>query len=383
MIRRGKKILAALLALALVFTLVRHEGIAVLENVYFTAVNDKLMPLNDETMPFWSNNTLYVCHTAFDRTDLDVHYIRNYSMGLAVLYTSKMGLYFDLAGRTVYDKNDVPYNGSAIEKNGYVFFPIDLVCRYFGLSWSQSDTATVPLIRIKSATAVLDDTSFISAAATMMASRYAEYEKGVNDSQQQEEDQKPPKQPEKNPVEEQPPIHAADGQKIYLVFSGKTEESVREAMRILGDNGATFLLTVQQMEDGDLVRALLGSGHSVALLVRSSTESEILSELQRARELVWRAACSLLQLVWYEGEEDAAALFEEQGCVNITVQLDRRTAAMRSEKDVDTLMRLIGKHQEDLSIYLGTGDNYLKGLSMLLDHLIQAQYRLSAWRLTH
>lgn len=382
MIRRGKKILAALLALALVFTLVRQEGTAVLENVYFTAVNDKLMPLNDETMPFWSNNTLYICHTAFDRTDLDVHYIRNYSMGLAVLYTSKMGLYFDLAGRTVYDKNNVPYNGSAIEKNGYVFFPIDLVCRYFGLSWSQSDTATVPLIRIKSETAVLDDASFISAAATMMAGRYAEYEKNVNTSQQ-EEDKKPPKQPEKDPIEELPPIHAADGQKVYLVLSGKTEEAVRDAMRTLGDNGATFLLTVQQMENGDLVRALLGSGHSVALLVRSSTESEILSELQRARELVWKAACSLLQLVWYEGEDDAAALFDEQGCVNITVQIDRRTAATRTDKDVDTLMRVIGKHQEDLGVYLGNSDKYLEGLSTLLDQLVQAQYRLSAWRLTH
>ena len=380
MIRRGKKVFAALLVLVLVFTLVRYEGRAVLENVYFTAVNDKLMPLNDETMPFWSNNTLYVCHTAFDRTDLEVHYIRNYSMGLAVLYTSRNGLYFDLAGRTVYDKNDVSYNGSAIEKNGYVFFPIDLVCRYFGLTWSLNDTATVPLIRIKSDTAVLDDVSFISAASTMMTSRYAEYEKTVNATQKQEE---PSKQPEKDPVVEQQPIHAADGQKIYLVLSCKTAETARATIRVLGDNGATFLLTVQQMENGDLVRALLGSGHSIALLVRSSTESEILNELQRARELVWKAACSLLQLVWYEGEEDAAALFEQQGCVDITVQLDYRTAATQTGKDVDALMRQIGKYQEDLSIYLGNDEKYLEGLGTLLDRLVQAQYRLSAWRFTH
>ena len=379
MIRRGKKVLVALLVLFLVFTLVRYEGRAVLENVYFTAVNDKLMPLNDETMPFWSNNTLYVCHTMFDRTDLEVHYIRNYSMGLAVLYTSRYGLYFDLAARTVYDTNDVPYSGNAIEKNGYVFFPVDLVCRYFGLTWSLNDTATVPLIRIKSDTAVLDDVSFISAAATMMTSRYAEYEKTVNASQQEE----PPKGPEKDPVAEQPPIHAADGQMIYLVLSCKTGESARATMRILGDNGATFLLTVQQMEDGDLVRALLGNGHSIALLVRSGTESEILSELQRARELVWKAACSLLQLVWYEGDEDAAALFEQQGCVDITVQLDYRTTATQTGKDVEGLMRQVSKYQEDLSIYLGNDEKYLEGLGALLDRMIQAQYRLSTWRFTH
>ena len=381
MTRRGKRFFSALLAFVLMFTLVRQEGTAVLEDVYFTAVNDKLMPLNAETMPFWSNNTLYVCYTAFDKTDLDVQYIRNYSMGLAVLYTSKNGLYFDLAGRTVYDKNDVYYNGSAIEKNGYVFFPLDLVCRYFGLSWSQNDTATVPLIRIKSDTVVLDDRSFISAAATMMASRYAEYEKIVNASKQ--EDEKPPKEPDKDPVVSPPPIHAADGQKLYLILSGRTEEAVRGAMDIMGDRGATFLLTVQQMENGDLVRALLGNGHSIALLVRSGTEGEILSELQRARELVWMASCSLLQLVWYEGIEDATPLFAEQGCVNITAQLDRRTAATHSTKEVDTLMRLIGRHQEDLSIYLGNDEKYMDGLSTLLDRLDQAQYRLCAWRLTH
>lgn len=379
---RGKRFFAALLALALVFTLVRQEGTAVLENVYFTAVNDKLMPLNDETMPFWSNNTLYVCYTVFDQTDLDVQYIRNYSMGLAVLYTSKNGLYFDLVGRTVYDKNDVFYSGNAIEKNGYVFFPLDLVCRYFGLSWSQSDTATVPLIRVKSDTVVLDDRGFIGAAATMMASRYAEYEKIVN-AAQQEEDEKPPNEPDEEPVVSPPPIHAADGQKLYLVLSGRTEEAIRSAMNILTDRGATFILTAQQMENGELIREILGSGHSIALLVPGGTESEILTELQRARELVWMAACSLLQLVWYEGIEDATPLFEEQGCVSITAQLDRRTAATRSVKEVDALMRTIGKHQKDLSIYLGNDEKYLDGLSTLLERLDQAQYRLCAWRLTH
>ena len=387
MTRRNKRICAFLLAFLMVFSLVKQEGTAVLENVYFTAVNDKLMPLNDETMPFWSNNTLYVCYTAFDKTDLDVRYIRNYSMGLAVLYTSRMDLRFDLANRTIYDRNGVSYDGSAIEKNGYVFFPLDLVCRFFGLSWSQNTTATVPLIRIKSDTVVLDDKSFLSAAASMMAGRYAEYEKQVNSSQQEDDQKDDDKEtgnttPEKDPVIEPPPIHAADGQKVYLVLSGKTEESVRELMTILADKPATFLLTVQQMEDGDLVRALLGSGHGIALAVRSSTDSEIRAEVLRARELVWMASCSLLQLVWYEGGEDAAPLFEELGCVNITVELDRRTNTLRTDNHVDVLMRQVGKYQEDLGIYLGTDENCAQGLGKLLSRLDEAQYRLCAWRLT-
>ena len=386
MSERNKRFFAFFLAFMMVFSLIRQDSSAVLENVYFTAVNDRLMPLNDETMPFWSNNTLYVCHTAFDKTDLGVQYIRNYSMGLAVLYTSGSDLRFDLANRTVADRNGVAYDGSAIEKNGYVFFPVDLVCRYFGLSWTLSSTSTAPLIRIKSDAVVLDDKGFISAAATMMANRYLEYEKLVSSMQQGEDNdgkENGGNEQGKDPVVTPPLIHAADGQKVYLVLSGKTRESVRELMNTLADKPATFLLTVQQMEDGDLVRALLGSGHGIALAVLSSTDSEIRAELSRARELVWMASCTLLQLVWYEGSEDASELFREQGCVNITVEIDRRTKALRSDSNVDALMRQIGQYQEDLGIYLGTDENCAQGLSGLLERLDEAQYRLCAWRMTH
>lgn len=383
MMRHWKRLLAFLLVFLMIIPLVKQDGTAVLENAYFTAVNDKLMPLNDETMPFWSNNILYVSYTAFDQTDLDVQYIRNYSMGLAVLYTSKIDLRFDLANRTVYDRNGVPYSGNAIEKNGNVFFPIDLVCRFFGLSWTLNNTATIPLIRIKSDAVVLDDSSFLSAAATMMASRYAEYEKLVSGLKQPENGNEPTKPSDKDPVVELPPIHAADGQKVYLIFNGRTESSIRDLMRILGDRPATFLLTVQQMEDGDLVRALLGGGHCVALMIGSDVDSEIRADILRARELVWMASCTLLQLVWYEGEENATAIFEELGCVTVTADIDRCNTALHTDSHVDTLMRQIGNYQEDLSVYLGSEENCIEGLSGLLTRLHEAQYRLCAWRMTH
>lgn len=412
---RNKRLFACLLAFLVTVSLVKQEGAAVLENTYFTAVNDKLMPLTAETMPFWSNNILFVCCTAFENTDLGVRCIRNYNTGRAVLYTREAALFFNLENRTVYDKNNVTYNSYAIEIGELIFFPLDFVCRYFGLSWSQNETRTVPLIRIKSDSAVLDDSLFINAASSMMASRYAEYEKLVNNSrptedekdpdqdknqepnkdnnQDKEQDQNQDKDnnkenttttpPDNDPVVELPPIHAAEGQKVYLVLSAKTGDVIRSMMTQLGDTPATFLLTVQQMEDGDLIRALLGSGHGVALMVRGSTESEIREELLRARELVWTASCSLLQLVWYDGKEGAAELFEQQGCINITVEVDRRANILRSEKNVDTLMRVIGQYQEDVSVYLGDDGNYKDGLKRLLSRLLEAEYRLCAWRMTH
>lgn len=387
--RWSKRFGAFLMALLMMFSVVRQESAAVLEGVYFTAVNDLLLELTGETMPFWLNGVMYVSEKIFEDAELGVTYVHNYSKGLVMMYTPKKDLRFDLVNSRIYDKNGVVYSGSAIEKNGYVFFPLNLVCRYFGLSWSLSDTAYVPLVRIKSEDAVLSDRSFIDAASLMMANRYAAYEKLVNSSQEEDtkddniNDNKEDNDNKGNePQTDPPPIHALDGQKVYLILAGKSEESISAAMDILGESPATFLLTARQMEDGDLVRALLGRGHGIALWVQSGTADEIREELLRAREMVWMASCSLLQLVWYEGGEDLTPLLEELGCVSVTAELDRRNEPFRSQNAVTTLMRLIGRYREDVSVFMGNDSDCADRLDDLLSELIEAQYRLCAWRLT-
>ena len=165
--------------MALALALPPAAGQAVLSDVYFTAVNEQLLDLTSDTMPFWSGGVLYVPSRVFSGTDLGVSYVRNNTMGLVMLYTNRVDLRFDLEAQTAYDKRGNVYSGHAIERGGTVFFPLDLVCRYFGLTWSYSQTATVPLVRVKSASGILDDTGFIDAAATQMASRYAAYEKSL------------------------------------------------------------------------------------------------------------------------------------------------------------------------------------------------------------
>ena len=53
--------------------------------VYFTAVNDQLLPdLSDETMPFWSGGRLYVPSTVITGTDLGLFYSRSRDKSTAV-----------------------------------------------------------------------------------------------------------------------------------------------------------------------------------------------------------------------------------------------------------------------------------------------------------
>ena len=363
--RKIRLVMAFVMALVMTASVVSMDGQALLEGVYFSAADEQLLELTKETMPFYYGDELYISSKFFEGTDLDVRYVRNTSMGLAVLYTTKKDLRFDLVNRKITDKAGKIYSGRAIEKSGNVFFPIDLVCQYFGLSWSMSATETVPLIRIRSPRSLLSNHSFIDVASSQMASRYAAYEKQESSAEI-----------------DAPPIQAAEGQKVYLILSSETEETTRKAMEILGDHKATFLLTVEQMAQADLLRALIGSGHGVALLARETSEEGVREEILRAREQVWDGTCSLLQQVWYEGSAEIGEILAELGCVRVTAALDRRDHPVRSKVRADALLTLIGHYKEDISVYLGADGECIGGLGDLIDYLVEAEFGLSEWRLT-
>ena len=367
-----RKGVAFFLSLLLTISVTYHEGNTVLEGVYFSAANDQLLDLNADTMPFYSGGQLYIPNTFFEKTDLGVRYVRNNSMGLAMLYTTRQDLRFDLINRTVSDKNGIPYRGSAIEKNGYVFFPVALVCQYFGLRWSLTKTSTVPLLRIKSSSVILDDRTFIDAASNMMTSRYAAYEKYV-------ESMNPPVEDPPSP----PPIQAADGQKIHLILRSKSTESTQKTIELAGDDcKITFLMTVQQFENGDLLRTILGRGHEIALIIQSTTEDEIRSELMYAREVLWNASSNMLHLVWHDEGTDISSLLADMGCVAVTAKLDRSSTPVYSQKRSSALLTIISRYREDISVYLGYDSDCLNGLNFLFTDLLTAKYRLCAWRLT-
>lgn len=361
------------LAVALALALPPAAGRAVLSDVYFTAVNEQLLDLSSDTMPFWSGGVLYVPSRVFSGTDLGVSYVRNTAMGLVMLYTNRVDLRFDLEAQTAYDKRGNVYTGHAIERGGMVFFPLDLVCRYFGLTWSYSQTDTVPLVRIKSASGILDDTSFIDAAATQMASRYAAYEKSLGVSESGG-GSAPPEQPDPG---NRPPqtVQAAEGQQVYLLLEADSRENVLKALEILGGVQATFLLGLEELADGDLSRALTAGGHGIALRLDGGGAAEI----EEARELLWQSSCAWLDLVW-SGGADTAELLAELGCMDVTAALDRGSAGVRSAAQAEALLWSVGQHREDLAVNLGPAGSCTGGLGPLLEALQTAGYHLCPYR---
>lgn len=363
-----RRILSLVLSVLLMLSLVPTGTRAALSGVYFTAVNEQLLELSYDTMPFWSGNTLYISSRFFEQGDLEVRYVRNASLGLAVLYTAKTDLRFDLEAMTATDKSGRVYTTPAIEKNGVVFFPMNLVCSYFGLTASYLETDTVPLIRLTNLSAVLSDKDFVDAASSMMAERYTAYEAWWNARQPDQSDSRPP-------------VQASEGQKIFLLLESLSAQETFSAMEVLEEHQATFLLPLEQLADGDLVRALVAGGHGVALLAQGESQEELREQILSARDLVWKSSCWWLNLVWFDGEEDLAPLMDELGCVRLSADITGGKKGLTSSKQVDALLGTIGGYRDDLPVFLDRNSQYLTGLEELVDKLDRAKYHICAWRL--
>ncbi len=363
---RLRRILVWPLAVLLALTLVPNRGRAALEGVYFTAANEQLLDLTSETMPFYSGGVLYVSSKVFEGTDLGVTFVYNSTTKMAMLYTARTDLRFDLANQTTTDKNGNRYQAYALERNGYVFLPIGTVCGFFGLMWTINETGIAPLIRVRSTSAILSDRDFIDAASNDMQRRYNAYEKQVEESTSTSDPQVYPEY---------------TGQKIHLLVSCQAREDTLAVLEALGGSAqGTFLLTPEQMEDGDLLRALIAGGHAVALAASGETEDEVEAQVLRGRDLLWQAACSWLNLVWYEGRADMSALLTDLGCVSLEADLDRRDTGVSTAGRARTLLSTIELYRRDLTVYLGDDGGCLGGLDTLLEGLEERQCLVCTWR---
>ena len=159
------------------------------------------------------------------------------------------------------------------------------------------------------------------------------------------------------------------------------EKALAAAEALADGQTATFLLTLAQMEDGDLLRGLVAQGHAIALLAQGTTADEVAWELEEGRALLWQAACAWLNLVWYEGAADIGGVLEEMGCGRVAADLDRRGSPLTSAGRASALLGVIGEYRRDLAVCLGDAGACLTGLSALGEGLEAAGYRVCSWRM--
>ena len=237
---RGKRLLSLLLSVLMLCTLLPPRASAA-PTLYFTAVNDRMCDLSDETMPFWQNGLLYVAGATVDGPDdLGIRYSYNQEKSVAILYKGQRVLYCDLtAGTMENNRTGEQYAGSPIVRSGMVFFPITALAKMFDLKYSSTKIAYGYLLRIRDDNAVLSDEYFIDAATDPIQKRYAQYERAHAAAEQENE----------TPAQVETPVRR-DDLTVYLLLPAANGSMLTQLLSTLENyqSHATLLLTPELLE---------------------------------------------------------------------------------------------------------------------------------------
>lgn len=376
--RKRRRIVQLLLAIVLVLGLSLTPASAA--TLYFTAVNDSVAPLTSDTMPFWSGGTLYVPYSIFDASlnkigvGLGLYTNYNRDSRTVTLFNLRQMLTFDLNSGTCRDDvTGTTYISRAIMRGGRPYLALNTVCSYFDLEYSYNQLPDVPqgfLVRIKSNDAVMSDADFIDAAKNVINNRLREYTQSLNPAESTDSGTSP-----STPPDPSGPTQAGkDDSAAYLAFRCETGAGLTDMLDALQGSEccAIFFLTPQLLEEGDLVRRILGGGHSVGILADSG---EALPLLEQGGLALERAACARTTLAYAPGQREG---LEERGwvCWEETILL-RPDDTVSPNSFASSVVRRLGKRDQAVYLTLEGGENTARVLPTLLRYLGRENYIVS------
>lgn len=357
---RGKRLLSLLLSVLMLCTLLPPRASAA-PTLYFTAVNDRMCDLSDETMPFWQNGLLYVAGATVDGPDdLGIRYSYNQEKSVAILYKGQRVLYCDLtAGTMENNRTGEQYAGSPIVRSGMVFFPITALAKMFDLKYSSTKIAYGYLLRIRDDNAVLSDEYFIDAATDPIQKRYAQYERAHAAAEQENE----------TPAQVETPVRR-DDLTVYLLLPAANGFMLTQLLSTLENyqSHATLLLTPKLLESaGDGVRRAAATGNAVALRIDAATAAEALAQIERGNDALWHAASLRTRLVYLESaDKTLRAAVVGAGYCPITINTSDFTRS--GTHWADTALKWAGR-STSVRLYLGAESGVSSALGTALSRL--------------
>ena len=347
-----RKLAALALCLVLVFQMAPVPSEAA-GSVYFTAVNTNVLPLSDETMPFWSGGYLYVPSTIFTGVgrDLGVSYYPNIGRQTILLYVDRpvySSLVFDVNKDYAIDNEGNLYFQKAIQRGNVIFLPISLIARCFGLLYSTVEVDRGYLVWVRNADMDLEERYFADAAKSRMNYEYNQYLQ--NQSAGAEEPAREPSGPA-----------AVTGQRIYLGMEASDAAQTRSLLDTLDRYGsqAAFYCTADFLEtEGDLLRRMSATGQAIGLLVDAAGDRPVTEQLEEGNRLLFQAASVKTRLAWLENATaEAVAEAEAAGFCCLSPDLDRAAYPLSSSGAADTLLQRVTGRSGAVTVWLGDGAN--------------------------
>lgn len=374
-----RKILAGLTALVLCLGILCPVPVRAAD-VFFTAINDRVLELTNESMPVWSGGVLYAPYTTFDAATNGTRWGIESSYNKANSYLSlydleqRKFLEFDIQEGTCKDGlTNETFSARAILRGGRPYLPVKTVCAFFGLEYSCREITQGSLLRIKTDEVVISDRDFADAAENILNLRLRDYNQSQNSGQTTTTPTVP--QP---PVQEEEPVDERNVA-TYLSFRCEDGDYLEALLMVLKTQKAqaVFFLSPELMNQrSDLIMWMLGEGHSVALLAQGSDleeTSRLLEQGSRALEeqAFLRTAVVLAPSEYQKTLEDGGWI-----CWNSTLELSPGDATGANYFARRTLNQLNGRKRATY-LTLDVSENTLRVLPTLIRQLKEEGYHLA------
>lgn len=352
--RRAALALCLVLAFRLSLPPARAE-----DRVFFTAADAYVLPLSDDTMPFWSGGYIYIASSVFTgaaRESLGVSQVLDSGQEWVVLYSGSGGrsLTFNLSDSYALDNASNAYYPGALRRNGTVFVPASTVSRYFGLDYSVIQVERGSLVWVRQPGYNMPDKLFADAAQYSMESVYSDYIRA-------KEDPAGGGAPGGNalpsaPAGTQDPAAGLEGKRVALCLkAGSDAASMADALAAY-NAGAAFFFTPEEMErQGGTLRRLTAQGQGVGILADAGDPDRTVAEqLEAGNAALCRAACAKTRLAYIQGggPQDLQSA-EEAGFRCLRPELDRSEKPLRSASDAQGLVLRLSAWRGDAAVWLG------------------------------
>ena len=272
-----KRMISLLLSLVLCGAVFVPPASSASSTVYFTSLNDNLRPVTADPMPTWSGGVLYVPYTVFlaqynggfKLVDVDYSYIHTSTTHKLTLYTLQQMLTFDLKNGTCREEiSGESYPAQAIMRNGIPYLPVVMVCNFFGLDFSYTAFSQGYLVRINNDSVVLSDAKLIDAASNLINRYLREYNQSINPAPDTTTPTSPPTEPDESNTPNLSTYLA------ILCKDGQGLDQILSALESAGYLGLLFFSPEALEQEDDLVRRILGNGHSVGILAEGGTPDQ-------------------------------------------------------------------------------------------------------------
>ena len=369
-----RRIMAALGVIALLAALLCTPGIAT-ERVCFTAVNDRLMPFQANAMPAWVNGLLYVPSTVFDRSvttvDFGMQYNYSRSSNTVTLYNLRQMLVFDLAKGKAYDQISGKVMPRAVNRNGRIYLPVVAVCDFFGLDHYYTQTQSGYLLRISNDAAFLSDEGFVDAASMDMANQLQKYQNSLKPVD-------PPVPPEEPPDD----VTQQENSRVQVCIgvrctTGEGLQTILNAMDRAGWRGAFFFEPNIIAGQDDLVRRVVGSGHTVGLLTQGEDVVASRQQLQQGNDLLALTARTAATAVFAPEEQRQELEKDNWVCWRDTLNGSARTSE-RAVSYAQRMVNALGTGRRAVYLTLDDSTATARVIGTLLNRIEETGYTMLA-----